>query len=71
MKPALFDYVAPETVEEAVAALAADETGTIPVSQVIASAMEDAFAPLGIAPVRESPMSPDMIHGLLSEARSR
>ena len=47
------------------------EAGTIPVSQVIASAMEDAFAPLGIAPVRESPMSPDMIHGLLSEARSR
>ena len=26
MKPALFDYVAPETVEEAVAALAGDET---------------------------------------------
>ena len=47
------------------------EAGTIPVSQVIASAMEDAFAPLGIAPVRESPMSPDMIHGLLAEARSR
>ena len=47
------------------------EAGTIPVSQVVASAMEDAFAPLGIAPVRESPMSPDMIHGLLSEARSR
>ena len=47
------------------------EAGTIPVSQVIASAMEDAFAPLGIAPVRESPMSPDMIHGLLSEARAR
>ena len=47
------------------------EAGTIPVSQVIASAMEDAFSPLGIAPVRESPMSPDMIHGLLSEARAR
>ena len=47
------------------------EAGTIPVSQVIASAMEDALAPLGIGPVRESPMSPDMIHGLLSEARSR
>ena len=47
------------------------EAGTIPVSQVVASAMEDAFAPLGIAPVRESPMSPDMIHGLLAEARSR
>ena len=47
------------------------EAGTIPVSQVIASAMEDAFSPLGIAPVRESPMSPDMIHRLLSEARSR
>ncbi|MDE0058491.1 MAG: molybdopterin-dependent oxidoreductase, partial [Defluviicoccus sp.] len=47
------------------------EAGTIPVSQVIASAMEDAFAPLGIAPVRESPMSPDMIHRLLSEARAR
>ena len=47
------------------------EAGTIPVSQVIASAMEDAFAPLDIAPVRESPMSPDMIHGLLAEARSR
>ena len=47
------------------------EAGTIPVSQVVASAMEDALAPLGIAPVRESPMSPDMIHRLLSEARSR
>ena len=47
------------------------EAGTIPVSQVIASAMEDALAPLGIAPVRESPMSPDMIHGLLADARSR
>lgn len=47
------------------------EAGTIPVSQVVASAMEDAFAPLGIAPVRESPMSPDMIHRLLSEARAR
>ncbi len=47
------------------------EAGTIPVSQVVASAMEDALAPLGIAPVRESPMSPDMIHRLLSEARPR
>ena len=47
------------------------EAGTIPVSQVVASAMEDALAPLGIAPVRESPMSPDMIHRLLSEARTR
>ena len=47
------------------------EAGTIPVSQVVASAMEDAFAPLGIAPVRESPMSPDMIHRLLSQARAR
>ena len=47
------------------------EAGTIPVSQVVASAMEDALAPLGIGPVRESPMSPDMIHRLLSEARSR
>ncbi len=47
------------------------EAGTIPVSQVVASAMEDAFAPLGIAPVRESPMSPDMIHRLLTAARSR
>ena len=46
------------------------EAGTIPVSQVVASAMEDALAPLGIAPVRESPMSPDMIHRLLSEARA-
>ncbi len=47
------------------------EAGTIPVSQVVASAMEDAFAPLGIAPVRESPMSPDLIHRLLTEARPR
>ena len=47
------------------------EAGTIPVSQVVASAMEDALAPLGIAPVRESPMSPDMIHRLLSEAQAR
>ena len=45
------------------------EAGTIPVSQVVASAMEDAFAPLGIAPVLESPMSPNMIHALLAEAR--
>ena len=45
------------------------EAGTIPVSQVVASALEDAFAPLGIAPVRESPMSPAMIHALLRAAR--
>ncbi len=47
------------------------EAGTIPVAQVVASAMEDAFAPLGIAPVRESPMSPNMIHALLRAARAR
>ncbi len=47
------------------------EAGTIPVSQVVAAAMEDAFAPLGIAPVRESPMSPNMIHALLAAARGR
>ena len=45
------------------------EAGTIPVAQVVASAMEDALAPYGIAPVREAPMSPTMIHALLSEAR--
>ena len=45
------------------------EAGTIPVSQVVASAMEDAFAHIGIAPVRRSPMSPAMLHGLLAEAR--
>ena len=45
------------------------EAGTIPVAQVVASALEDAFAPLGIAPVRESPMSPNMIHALVAQAR--
>ena len=47
------------------------EAGTIPVSQVVASALEDAFAPFGIAPVRESPLSPSMIHALLRDARAR
>ena len=47
------------------------EAGTIPVSQVVASALEDAFKPLGIAPVRESPLSPSMIHALLRAARER
>ena len=45
------------------------EAGTIPVAQVVASALEDALAPFGIAPVRESPMSPNMIHALLAQAR--
>lgn len=47
------------------------EAGTIPVSQVVASALEDAFQPFGIAPVRESPLSPALIHALLRDARAR
>ena len=47
------------------------EAGTIPVSQVVASALEDAFQPFGIAPVRESPLSPSAIHALLRDARAR
>ena len=47
------------------------EAGTIPVSQVVASALEDAFEPLGIPPVRESPLSPAAIHALLRAARER
>ena len=47
------------------------EAGTIPVSQVLASALEDAFQPFGIAPVRESPLSPAMIHALLGAAREQ
>ena len=45
------------------------EAGTIPVGQVIASAVEDAMRSLGAAPVRQVPLSPSAIHDLLREAR--
>ncbi|MBN9113298.1 MAG: xanthine dehydrogenase family protein molybdopterin-binding subunit [Pseudonocardia sp.] len=45
------------------------EAGTIPVGQVIASAVEDALSPLGTPPVRQVPLSPSAIHDLLREAR--
>jgi carbon-monoxide dehydrogenase large subunit len=38
------------------------EAGTIPVAQVIASAVEDALSPLGVAPFRHVPLSPSLIH---------
>ena len=47
------------------------EAGTIPVAQVVASALEDAFAPFGIEPVREVPLSPSAIHAMLARARVR
>lgn len=37
------------------------EAGTIPVAQVVASAVEDALKPLGIAPIRHVPLSPNAI----------
>jgi aerobic carbon-monoxide dehydrogenase large subunit len=45
------------------------EAGTIPVGQVVASAVEDALRPLGISPVRHVPLSPSAIYDLLHEAR--
>jgi carbon-monoxide dehydrogenase large subunit len=45
------------------------EAGTIPVGQVVASAVEDALSPLGIRPIRHVPLSPSAIHDLVREAR--
>jgi carbon-monoxide dehydrogenase large subunit len=45
------------------------EAGTIPVAQVIASAVEDALRPLGVAPFRRVPLSPSLIHAHIVEAR--
>lgn len=47
------------------------EAGCIAVGQVIASAIEDALKPLGIAPIREVPLSPNAIHAILAAARRR
>jgi CO/xanthine dehydrogenase Mo-binding subunit len=47
------------------------EAGTIPVAQVIASAVEDALRPLGIAPVRDVPLSPSLIHTAIAASGSR
>ena len=44
------------------------EAGTIPVPQVIASAVEDALSSLGIAPFRHVPLSPAMIFSHISAA---
>ncbi len=46
------------------------EAGTIPVAQVVASAVEDALAPFGIAPIHEAPLTPNAIHDLLARARA-
>jgi CO/xanthine dehydrogenase Mo-binding subunit len=47
------------------------EAGCIAVGQVIASAIEDALKPLGIAPIREVPLSPNAIHALIAAAHRR
>ncbi|MEV5410462.1 aerobic carbon-monoxide dehydrogenase large subunit [Thermopolyspora sp. NPDC052614] len=38
------------------------EAGTIPVAQVIASAIEDALRPLDLPPLRSVPLSPSLLH---------
>ncbi|WP_030908569.1 aerobic carbon-monoxide dehydrogenase large subunit [Streptosporangium amethystogenes] len=47
------------------------EAGTIPVAQVIASAIEDALRPLEIAPIRKVPLSPSLLHSYVTEAGLR
>ncbi|WP_326829841.1 aerobic carbon-monoxide dehydrogenase large subunit [Streptosporangium sp. NBC_01810] len=47
------------------------EAGTIPVAQVIASAIEDALRPLEIAPIRKVPLSPSLLHSYVAEAGLR
>ncbi|MQA80583.1 MAG: molybdopterin-dependent oxidoreductase [Streptosporangiales bacterium] len=47
------------------------EAGTIPVGAVFASAVQDALAPLDIAPLHRVPMSPELIHAHLRAARGR
>ena len=37
------------------------EAGCIPVGQVVASGVEDALKPLGVAPLEHVPLTPDMI----------
>ncbi len=44
------------------------EAGTIPVAQVIASAIDDALSHLGTSPILHVPTSPSMIHEKLVEA---
>lgn len=44
------------------------EAGTIPVAQVIASAVEDALKPLGVDPFRHVPLSPALIHDHVTRA---
>ncbi|WP_433496726.1 aerobic carbon-monoxide dehydrogenase large subunit [Sphaerimonospora sp. CA-214678] len=43
------------------------EAGTIPVAQVIVSAIENALQPLGVAPFRSAPLSPSLIHAHIAE----
>ena len=43
------------------------EAGTIPVAQVVASAVEDALAPLNIAPIRHAPLNPNAIFEALND----
>jgi carbon-monoxide dehydrogenase large subunit len=46
------------------------EAGTIPVAPLVAEAVEDALAPLGVR-IREMPLSPERIRDLINEAASR
>ena len=46
------------------------EAGTIPVAAVVAEAVEDALAPLGVR-IRETPLSPARLRELIEEAAVR
>jgi CO/xanthine dehydrogenase Mo-binding subunit len=46
----------------------AGEAGAIPVPAVIAEAIDDALAPLGVR-VREMPLDPDRLRALIAAAR--
>lgn len=46
------------------------EAGTIPVASVMASAVEDALAPLGADPVRHVPMSPNAVFASIHAANA-
>ncbi|WP_283135202.1 aerobic carbon-monoxide dehydrogenase large subunit [Rhizohabitans arisaemae] len=47
------------------------EAGTIPVAQVIVSAIEDALKPLDLPPFRMTPLSPSLIHSHIAESGNR
>lgn len=44
------------------------EAGTIPVGAVLASALDDALAPLGVSPCRQVPISPSAVFASVQEA---